>query len=136
MLPNWHILPVSFNTNQRFTVEYSDTLLDAKGRSYYSLPRNYAIPLGFNYRELRNPSGIRLHPQQNRGKRAQQGVPFCRFVRAVCAIKFRHQLRQCSAAWVPQDGLDWGIHYCFGFCHFQDVLATATAQLKYSMTYL
>jgi hypothetical protein len=27
MLPNWHILPVSFNTNQRFTVEYSDTLL-------------------------------------------------------------------------------------------------------------
>ena len=29
MSPNWHILPVSFNTNQRFTVEYSDTLLDA-----------------------------------------------------------------------------------------------------------
>src|SRR6266849_6120134 len=28
MLPNWHILPVSFNTNQRFTVEYSDTLLE------------------------------------------------------------------------------------------------------------
>src|ERR1700687_222375 len=27
MLPTWHILPVSFNTNQRFTVEYSDTLL-------------------------------------------------------------------------------------------------------------
>jgi len=27
MSPNWHILPVSFNTNQRFTVEYSDTLL-------------------------------------------------------------------------------------------------------------
>ena len=28
MSPNWHILPVSFNTNQRFTVEYSDTLLE------------------------------------------------------------------------------------------------------------
>jgi len=27
MPPNWHILPVSFNTNQRFTGEYSDTLL-------------------------------------------------------------------------------------------------------------
>src|SRR5437870_458904 len=27
MSPNWHILPVSFNTNQRFRVEYSDTLL-------------------------------------------------------------------------------------------------------------
>src|ERR1700674_2314114 len=32
MLPNWHILPVSFNTNQRFTVEYSDTLL--AGRTF------------------------------------------------------------------------------------------------------
>jgi hypothetical protein len=30
MLPNWHILPVSFNTNQRFTVEYSDTLLEGQ----------------------------------------------------------------------------------------------------------
>jgi hypothetical protein len=27
MLPNWHIRLVSFNANQRFTVEYSDTLL-------------------------------------------------------------------------------------------------------------
>src|SRR6266571_8795764 len=27
MLPNWHILLVSFNANQRFTVEYLDTLL-------------------------------------------------------------------------------------------------------------
>src|SRR6266851_5269853 len=34
MLPNWHILPVSFNTNQRFTVEYSDTLLARAGRSH------------------------------------------------------------------------------------------------------
>jgi hypothetical protein len=29
MLPNWHILLVSFNTNQWFTVGYSDTLLEA-----------------------------------------------------------------------------------------------------------
>src|SRR5437667_3495417 len=29
MLPNWHILLVSFNPNQWFTVEYSDTLLGA-----------------------------------------------------------------------------------------------------------
>ena len=37
MLPNWHILPVSFNTNQRFTVEYSDTLLvlDGGGAGLY-----------------------------------------------------------------------------------------------------
>src|SRR4029077_8774216 len=28
MSPNWHIQPVSFNTNQPFTVEYSDTLLE------------------------------------------------------------------------------------------------------------
>jgi len=28
MLPNWHILLVSFNPNQWFTVEYSDTLLE------------------------------------------------------------------------------------------------------------
>jgi tRNA-binding protein len=27
MLQNWHILLVSFNANQSFTVEYSDTLL-------------------------------------------------------------------------------------------------------------
>ena len=26
--PNWHNLPVHINTNQSFTVEYSDTLLD------------------------------------------------------------------------------------------------------------
>jgi hypothetical protein len=32
MSPNWHILPVSFNTNQRFTVEYSDTLLGTTAR--------------------------------------------------------------------------------------------------------
>jgi|SRR5436309_12729939 len=29
MLPNWHILLVSFNANQWFTVGYSDTLLEA-----------------------------------------------------------------------------------------------------------
>jgi hypothetical protein len=85
---------------------------------------------------LRNRIGIRLHSQQNRGKRDQQGGPFYRFVRAVFAIKFRCQLRQCSAAWVPQDGLDWGIYYCTDFCYIPNVLATATAQLKYSITSL
>src|ERR1700730_2286119 len=38
MSPNWHILPVSFNTNQRFTVEYSDTLLVAIGGKQNNSP--------------------------------------------------------------------------------------------------
>ena len=83
-----------------------------------------------------NCSGNSLHPQQNRARHAEQGVSFCLFVRTVGAIEFRYQLRQCSAAWVPQDGLDWGIHYCFALCHLRNFLATATAQLKYAMTFL
>jgi hypothetical protein len=55
--------------------------------------RSYAIPLGFNCRRLCNAGGIRLHPQQNRVWHAQQGVPFCCFVRTVCSDEFRCQLR-------------------------------------------
>ena len=40
---------------------------------------------------LRNRSGGSLHPQQNRA--AKQNVAFYLFVRTVCAIKFRYQLR-------------------------------------------
>ena len=46
MSPNWHILPVSFNTNQRFTVEYSDTLLASLTLSSTQLS---ALSLGTHY---------------------------------------------------------------------------------------
>jgi len=52
----------------------------------------------------------------------------------VGAIEFRYQLRQRSAAWVPQDELDWGTRHCFARCHLIHFMATATAQLKYAVT--
>jgi len=58
------------------------------------------------------------------------GVSLCVFVRTVCAVKFRCQLRQCSATWVSQDGLGWGIHNCSVtcsvLCHLRNFLGTAT----------
>lgn len=35
------------------------------------------------------------------------GVSVCVLVRTGFASELRYQLRQCSAAWVPQDGLGW-----------------------------
>jgi hypothetical protein len=52
MLPNWHILLVSFNANQRFSVEYSDTLLETWAEE--------AVREVGSYAEY-SPSGTGLH---------------------------------------------------------------------------
>jgi hypothetical protein len=57
---------------------------------------------------VRNCGWDSLHFQQNRTKHAEQGVPFCLFVRPLGALEFRFQLRQRLGLWVPQDELDRG----------------------------
>ena len=52
------------------------------------------------------------------------GVSLRVFVRTGCAIEFRCKLRRCSASWVPQDGMGWGIHYCSVLCHLRNLLGT------------
>jgi hypothetical protein len=61
-------------------------------------------------------------------------VSFFRFARTLGAIEFRYQLRQRLGLWVPQDELDWGIHYCFALCHLRNFFATAAARPKHAMT--
>src|SRR3954452_9535850 len=69
----------------------------------------------------------------------QMGVSLCVYVRTGRDIEFRWQLRRCSAAWVPQDGLGWGIHYRSVnrsvLCHLRDLLGTAnnTTRKKISL---
>src|SRR5258707_6638738 len=66
MLSNWHILPVSFNTNQRFTVEYSDTLLEGRrgrGRMYlnaHAPPVTHSINTSSHEKCFRLTRGLRV----------------------------------------------------------------------------
>jgi hypothetical protein len=61
-------------------------------------------------------------------------VAFRPLFRTLGAIGLGHQLRKCLDRWVPQDGLDVDGHYVFALCHLDNLLATAIAQLKCTMT--
>jgi hypothetical protein len=83
---------------------------------------------------VRNCGWDSLHFQQNRTKHAEQGVPFCLFVRPLGALEFRFQLRQRLGLWVPQDELDRGNNYRLTPRRLRNLFAIATAQSKHSMT--
>jgi hypothetical protein len=113
----------------------SESNLDAKGRLIYPLLENYAFHRAFRLRRncwsLCNLNGNSPHSQHNRAKHAaEQGVPFRPLVRPVGAIGFGYQLRERLDRWVPQDGLDFHVHYGFALCHLDDFLVAAIAQLK------
>jgi hypothetical protein len=111
----------------------SERNLDAKGRTFYSLPRKH-VTRPWNSRDVGNCGGNRLHLQQDRAKHAEQGLPFCLFVRTLGAVEFRFQLRQRLGLCIPQNELDRGNHYRFAPCRIGNFFATATAQPKHSMT--
>jgi len=56
MPPNWHILPVSFKTNQRFTGEYSDTLLEVLSQYKLAIARHDYGRVAGNIRNRLRPS--------------------------------------------------------------------------------
>lgn len=63
-----------------------------------------------------------------------KGCRFVLIIRTGGATKLGYELRERLDHGVPQDGMGCGTHYRFALCHLGNLLATATAQLKYAMT--
>jgi hypothetical protein len=111
----------------------SERNLDAKGRTFYSLPRKHAIR-PWNRRNVGNCARSGVHLQQNRAKHAKQGLSVYLSVRILRAIEFRLQLRQRLGLWVSQNELDWCDHYRRALRSLRNFCAAAIAPPKPSMT--
>ena len=117
------------------SITLSERNLDAKVLTFYSLVQNYAIR-HWNGCYRGDFAGNGLRPEQNGTKHAEQGAAVFLFVRAVCAIEFRHQLRKRSMLRLPQDGLERGMRYCLASCHPRNFFSATTARFKQALTCL